>query len=330
MPNKLVHRFRRWVIGALAVGVVLFLVASNWAGGAEISAELAHFDWTLAVPILALVSLNYALRFAKWHYLLLRLGVKIPLRADAWNFVAGLSMTISPGKAGELLKPYVVRELTGTPMATTIPALVTERLTDVIAIVALASISVTTYAGDRVHYLLIPSALIVVGLGILSSRNLSMSILGLLGRLPLISRVAHKLEEMYTAMRSCVSPASLTWTVFLSFVAWGAECVAYLLVFRGLSVAADLEVSTFLYTFATVAGGAMPGGLGVADGALVGGAMQLIPELGRGQAVAAALLIRGSTLWFGVGLGAIALFRVSTMLGGRLDLDGEGEPTSPA
>jgi uncharacterized membrane protein YbhN (UPF0104 family) len=54
----------------------------------------------------------------------------------------------------------------------------------------------------------------------------------------------------------------------------------------------------------------MPGGLGVADGALGGGAMQMIPEITRAQAIASALLIRIATLWFGVGIGAVALFRV--------------------
>ena len=38
------------------------------------------------------------------------------------------------------------------------------------------------------------------------------------------------------------------------------------IVLEGLGQSASLDASTFLYAFATVAGGAMPGGLGVADG----------------------------------------------------------------
>jgi uncharacterized protein (TIRG00374 family) len=120
---------------------------------------------------------------------------------------------------------------------------------------------------------------------------------------------------MYLSMRTCLSPVALGWTMLASFVAWGAECVGYWLVFQGfhLSAPPSLEGSTFLYAFATVAGGAMPGGLGMADGALVGGAMKLfaVPEA---EAVAAALLIRVATLWLGVILGALALLRVGTLL----------------
>lgn len=334
MSARLVVRFRRWVVVAIAVGALLFLAGSVWAGIDQVGAALATFHWPWMVPVLLLTLVNYGLRFFKWHYLLGRLGVSMPLVENLWNFAAGLAMVISPGKAGELLKPYVVRARTGAPMARTIPALVAERLTDGIAMLILAGLSVTTYAGDKIHYLTVPAALVVGGLAVLSSTRLSTTLLHLLGRLPLLGRVAHKLEEMYLAMRTCLAPLPFLLTVVASIVAWGAECVGYWMVFRGLGVGASLDVSVFLYAFATVAGGAMPGGLGVAEGALAGGAVALIPGLEQGAAVAAALLIRVATLWFGVLLGAAALFRVSALLGGQLDLDrpadASSEPLPPA
>lgn len=329
MSARLVNRFRRWVIAAIAVGALLFLVGSIWAGFDQVSDALRTFQWLWIIPILLLTLVNYGLRFGKWHYLLGRLGVRMPLVDDAWNFAAGLAMVISPGKAGELLKPYVVRERTGAPMARTIPALVTERLTDGIAMLILAGLSVSTYAGDRMHYLTIPAALIVAGLAVLSSQRVSMGILRLCENLPLVGKVAHKLEEMYLSMRTCVAPVPLIATVVASIIAWGAECLGFWMVFQGLGIDASFDVCVFLYAFATVAGGAMPGGLGVADGALAGGAVTLIPGVGQAEAVAAALIIRVATLWFGVLLGAGALFKLSAMLGDKLDLDHAGDDEAP-
>jgi len=321
MSARLVVRFRRWVVAAIAVGALLFVAGSIWAGFDQVQAALARFAWPWLLPILGLTLVNYGLRFLKWHYLLGRLGVRMPLGEDLWNFAAGLAMVISPGKAGELLKPYVVRERLGTPMARTIPALVTERLTDGIAMLILASLGVTTYAGDKVHYLTIPAAIIAAGIAVLASKRMSMAILGACEGLPLVGRFVHKLEEMYLAMRTCLAPAPLVLTLALSMVAWGAECVGFWLVFHGLGIDASLDASIFIYAFATVAGGAMPGGLGVADGALAGGAVALVPGLDHASAVAAAMIIRVATLWFGVLLGAGALFKLSSMLGGKLDLD---------
>ena len=48
----------------------------------------------------------------------------------------------------------------------------------------LAGISVSTYAGDRIEYLIIPSALILMGLGVLASTKLTTGILNILAHLP--------------------------------------------------------------------------------------------------------------------------------------------------
>jgi uncharacterized protein (TIRG00374 family) len=321
MQGNLVGRFVRWGIVAIAAGALIYLAGTIWAGIDEMSAALARFEWRLAVPVLALTLVNYVLRFAKWHYLCRHLGIPIRLGDNAWNFASGLAMVISPGKAGELLKPYFVRARTGVPMAVSIPALITERLTDGIAMLALAAAGVTIFAPDKTGYILIPSLVTVVGLIVLAIEPLSMAILRAIGRLPAIGRVAPKLIEMYKALRTTLAPVPLFVTIVASVVAWGAECIGYQIVFQGLGFDVPLRACVFLYAFATVAGGAMPGGLGVADGALAAGAPALVPGLDHATSVAAALLIRLATLWFGVAIGAFALLRVSSLVGGDLDLE---------
>ena len=128
--NDLQTRFIRWFIIAVAGGTILYVGGSIWVGFEEMGEELQNFQWIYFLYALLLTLLNYGLRFVKWHYYIRRLNVDIPVVDNAWNFVAGLSMAISPGKAGEVLKSYVIRERNGTPMAQTIPAVITERLTD--------------------------------------------------------------------------------------------------------------------------------------------------------------------------------------------------------
>jgi len=332
--QSLLIRFQKWIAVAIAFSVLLYLGLTIWADGEKIQDELQDFDWMMFVYAILLTFSNYLLRFVKWHYLLKRLNVQMPLITDAWNFIAGLSMAISPGKAGELLKPYVVREVTKTPMTRTIPALVTERLTDGIAMLMLAAVGVTTYAGDQVHYLIIPAVVTAAGLLVLSNHSLTMFFINLLRPLPIIGKVIPKIEDMISAMRTCVAPISLLWTVFLSFFAWGAECVAYLLIFRGLGVEAPLDICSFIYSFATVAGSAMPGGLGISDGALVVGALSFLKTaegvayVTYSQAVAAAILTRLATLWLGVGIGALALLKVSNLLGKDISLQKPEENAS--
>ena len=335
MSTNLVHRFRRWVVIAIAFGALFYLGYSIWTGFDEVKTQFAIFNWVYFIPVLLLALVNYGLRFIKWHYLLGRLGVKMPLMEDAWNFTAGLAMVISPAKAGEMLKPYLVRARLGTPMARTIPALITERLTDAIAMIILAGISVSSYAAAqsdaiRTEFITIPAALILGGLVVLAVPRFTLAILRVLEKLPVVGKLVPKLRELYDAMRTCASPVPLLLTIFLSIIAWSAECLGYLLVFSGLGVSVKFDAAVFLYAFATIAGGASgsPGGLGPTEVLMVELAPVLMAGVTPEQATAAAIIVRVATLWFGVGLGAFALFRVSSLLGDNIQLSSEEPRTA--
>lgn len=313
-PADLTHRFRAWLAWSVAIAAVLYVGFSLWAGLAEVADALRRFDWIwFVVAVVLTVVGNYFLRFLKWHWLLGRLGVKLSWREDALIFVAGLAMVISPAKAGELLKPYLVRERTGVPMARTIPALVTERLTDGIAALIIAAISVSEFASDKAYYVYGTIGVTLVGIAILMNERASLAILQGLGRLRFLHRFADKLQELYLAMRTCLAPWPFFVTMVISGVAWGAECWGYQLIWLGFGQHVRLEAASFLYAFATVAGGVSPGGLGVADTMLV-----TVPErvlgLPRPEVLAASMLIRTATLWTGVLLGAGALLLVGRLL----------------
>lgn len=302
-------RFRKWALWGLAVAALVYLVFSVRAGMDQVAAELGRFRLALIPAILALSLGNYALRFAKWQYFLRVLGVRLAAKESLRIFLAGLTMTITPGKAGELLKPYLVRTATGTPLSTTVPALVAERGTDALALVALAMLGVGTYFAEGALTLFAIGGGFLGGIALLSSRRLSLGLIGLVDKVPRLGKLRPRLEETYLAFRACLSFGPLVVSTLLSVVAWGAEGVGFFLILRGFGVeAADLSVSLFLFSFSTIAGAPSPGGLGVADVALQEGAARLIVGITQAQAVGAALFCRLATLWLGVAVGAIALF----------------------
>lgn len=305
---EFVARFRRWALIGIAVGALVYLVLSVRAGLGDVAEEVRRFQLALIAPILGLSLFNYALRFLKWQVLLRILRVRIGAWESLRIFLSGLTMTITPGKAGELLKPYLLRASTGTPLATTIPALVAERGTDALALVGLAALGVGTYFAEGAAALLGIGAACVLGVAALSSERLCLGAIRLVGRSPRLRKLEAKLEETYAAFRSCLSPGPLSLTLALSVVAWGAEGLGYYWILLGFGVeGADLSVSTFLYAFSTIAGAPSPGGIGVADAALQEGAARLLPGITQAQAVGAALFCRLATLWLGVFVGSIAL-----------------------
>ena len=98
------ERLKKNFVLALGLGVVVYLVLAILADSEELGSALAGFRWSLVPVIFGLVALSYVVRFVRWSYYLRLLGATMPLWPNVAIFVAGLSMTISPGKLGEVLK----------------------------------------------------------------------------------------------------------------------------------------------------------------------------------------------------------------------------------
>ncbi len=220
-----------------------------------------------------------------------------------------LALTITPGKVGELLKSYLLRSSYGLPIARTAPMVLADRVTDLLALLALALSGVGLLGGGR--RLLIATALLL-GLVLLAaaSERLVHLVLDHWARLPLVGASAPKLRQAYQATAELLSPAPLAGATALSVLAWLCECVAFYLVLRGFPAAhASLRLCTFIYAAMTVAGALsfLPGGLGVQEGGMV----ELLILMGRGigtaTAFAATFVTRLCTLWFAVALGVLAL-----------------------
>lgn len=313
-PPDAIVRFRKWAAVSVGLAVLGYLAYALWTGFSATATELARFSWPLYVVVLALTLVNYGLRYVKWHYLLQRLEIRVPHRTNVWIFLTGLAMAISPAKAGELVKPYLLNVCVGASPIRAVPALVVERGTDGLAVVILAAIGVSTYYADATGLIWGTIAGSIALIVAISIRPLAIGVLRAVGRIGPLHNTARHLEDVYEATRTCLQPAPLTITMILSLVAWFSECIGYWFVFKGLGVTTTIGAATFLYTFATVFGAPSPGGMGMADAALAEGAVRLIPEITAPQALAASILVRFATLWFGVLIGAVGLFRMERMI----------------
>ena len=59
--------------------------------------------------------------------------------------MSGLIMSVTPGKVGELLKSYLVKEVTGDPVSKTAPIIFAERITDFLSLLLIAIIGAYTF-----------------------------------------------------------------------------------------------------------------------------------------------------------------------------------------
>jgi uncharacterized protein (TIRG00374 family) len=309
-----VSRLGRRLLLPIAAGAALYAGFTVWSGWRTVGARLASFAPSAAAAALGLAAANYLLRFAKWHYLLGRLRISVAPRRSLGIFLSGFALTVTPGKVGEVLKSYLLRETDGVPMARSAPIVVAERVTDLIACLALAVAGMLSLGGSRgVVGLLAAGAAVVAALvAAVAFRPLGELGIAVVARLPVVSRGAPKLREFYGATREALAPTPLLVTTFVSAAAWFCECVAFFVVLRGFGGgggSASLILCTFIYAAMTIAGALsfLPGGLLVQEGGMVGLLVATARSVDEPTALAATLITRLCTLWFAVAVGVVAL-----------------------
>lgn len=290
----------------IVLGIVVMLALLAFVDLDELGAAFAGFTWAYIPLILGLTLVNYVFRFFKWEYYLRQLGIRLRVGKSVLIFLSGMTMSMTPARLGEVFKSYLIKQDDGTEMSRSIPIVFAERATDVIGLTLLAGIGLASFRYGQ--GLLLASLLIVAALVLLiRQRDLCTRLLGLVARVRVVRRYADNLNTMYLSAYHLFSWRSLLIAIGLSVTSWFFECVALYFVIGGFGWEPSLLESTFVFSFSSVAGALsmLPGGLGVAEGSIAG--LLVLQGLPVALSVAATIVIRVCTLWFGMTIGAVAL-----------------------
>jgi uncharacterized protein (TIRG00374 family) len=307
MPPQL----RQRIIVSLILALIVFLVLTFYADAPRLWDALVRFDWHFLWLALATTCLNYLLRFVRWHYYLDTIGIKNVPRLDSMLiFLTGFSLTMTPGKLGEVLKSFLLKERYQTPVSYSASIVVAERLTDVFGMILLAAVGLALYpAGIGVLAMVLLATILFVI--VVQQRTLVERLIDLFTRVPIVGRLAEMMRNLYASAYLMLRLKPLLVAILLATLAWFGECVSFWFILLGIGASPSwllLLQATFIYAAASLFGAAsmLPGGLGATEGSMAL-LLQQIVGVARQAAVAATLIVRLCTLWFAVLLGVIAL-----------------------
>lgn len=304
------RKYKKRIIFSIVLGAAVFLGLSIYANINELLEAFSLYNWLLFPLVLLLSLCNYVARFAKWEYYTRTLNIQIERRMSFLIFLSSFIMSVTPGKIGEVLKSYLLKEYNGTPVSRSAPIVLAERITDFISLVLL-SIAGALMLGYGTALVLGFGAFFVIVVLVISSRKISYAIIRFLEKFKFIEKISHKIHTAYDSIYQMVRFKELLIAVLLSIFAWGFECFSFYLVVNGFSEANTAHIgfltATFVYGFATIAGAAtmLPGGLGATDASITG--LLVFLGLAKSVAVASTLIIRAATLWFAVIVGIVAV-----------------------
>ena len=127
----------KWMISLLLTAGV-FLALAGYGDFGDTVDKISDVPIRYLFGGLGLALLNYFLRYLRWCYYLSVLKVYPSTTLNLLVFLSGFSMSVTPGKSGELVKCYLLSNRLGVPVSRSAPVVVMERLVDVISIIILA------------------------------------------------------------------------------------------------------------------------------------------------------------------------------------------------
>ena len=310
----------RTVWTALLLLTAVLVAAALFADVGKLQAAAVAYPFGVLAPACALVLGNYVLRSVRFRLYLGALGMPVPPLEAFLVFVAGFLLTVTPGKMGEIFKGYLLHQRRGTPVAEVASAVVAERFTDVVGLLAIAAIGVLQYGAHQGLFLgvlaLCVGFLLTVAHPSLLPRILDLADakLGHIARIPPLLAVGRRVHGV---LKTLCAPKLLLAGIGLAAAAWLLEAIAFRLLLDGAHAGGGLGPAIVVYTMATLFGAVsmLPGGVGSTEAVMV--ALVLTPALGLGlgkaDATLCTLLIRFCTLWFGVGCGALSLLALKKL-----------------
>jgi len=286
----------------LGLGVGVFLGLTLYGNWGEVSGAFRAFSYKMVPLILGLAFMNYVSRFWRWELYLRRVGIALPRKESFYIFMSGLVMTVTPGKMGEVLKSYLLKEGRQVPLSRSAPIVLAERFTDLLAVYLLTLLGGLSFDfGSRILWV----GLLVLVLGLLPfvSPKLFYWILRVLQKFSWGRRMESPLTEAFHTLHDLMGFRLLLAASVLGMVAWFFECLAFQTVFWGLGMEVPLIKATFIYAFSTLAGALsmLPGGIGAAEGSMT--SLLLLIQVPKALATTATIIIRLCTVWFAVLLG---------------------------
>ena len=312
------------MLASAAVFAVLVFVGD----GADVAAALAGFSPVTLLAMLLLGAVGFVVRGLRWGALMGVAGYPVSWRDAVYLHLAGQTMGVTPGRVGEVFKPWLAKGLSGMPMSRGVPLVFAERVADLIAVVLLASGGLTAIGG-RPWVLALALGVVLAGTAVAGSAWFHRLAIGLVERGRWSRTHGRPAQAIADTLNRTLAWRVLAWSVPASVIAWGLEGVAFALALHEVGIVTlDVFASVSVYSVATIAGAFsfLPGGIGFTEASMAG----ILAALGApvGPASAATLVIRLTTLWWGVALGwGEAAERVEVgLLEVEAPEDGAGEP----
>ena len=293
-----------WIVIASVglYGVFLFFSDFN-----IISEQISNFKYEFLPLILLLVSISWTPLLVRWQILLKKNDINIPIKKSFLLFLGGMSMSITPGHVGELIKSQLIKTIYNIPRTKTAPIIFVEKFYDLTGAI-IASIIGIIILGMDASLILISVSILIVIIFLIYYRPIFEFILKRVTKTKFFSKYSENISDSYEIVRNSTTPQISSISFGLSILYWIIISVAvhFILLSFGIESVSILKTIS-IYSSSVIIGAIsfIPGGLGITEGSLIG--LFSLEGIDISLALVLGVMIRILTMWYSVSIGFICL-----------------------
>jgi uncharacterized protein (TIRG00374 family) len=289
---------RRWAVLALvvlgaALGIYLLrnrLAEFHWETLRSTFAA-ARLDQLLIA--ICLVLLTYVIRAVRWRLMLRPIAPAASVGSILSPTIVGFTAVVLFGRAGEMVRPYLIATRNKVPFSSQVAAWALERILDLLAVLLLFAIALTQVhssgmkAGPNLAWLLSTGGWVIGGAAFLCllmillfryfTEPMQLRLLEALSFLPpvVLGRIANLLRAFSSGMSSTRSGGVLAGLLGYTFLDWAVIAAGFYFAFRAVPVTAGFSITDTLIVLGFLA---------------IGSAIQL-PGIGGGMQIATVVVL---------------------------------------
>jgi len=291
------------VITILFYSAILFLANIN-----SIIEKTYDIDFLYVPPILSLMGVHTIIMAIRFHRLLQRLEIRIPFKESLKIFVAGLSLSITPGGIGTAIKSHILQKRYGKSISSSLPIILIERWTELLAILIITTV-LLLWADlyESIILMAIGYVLILIIMTIFSNSKIFLSFKGLITKINYFKRFAASIDESKNSLNKLTKKESLLEALGLSLVAKSLHLITVYLVFLSVGINLSFFESGQVYYTSLIFGVLtfIPAGIVVTESSMLGLLLKYGVEIP--VAVLAVIYVRIVSMWLVTLIGALTL-----------------------
>lgn len=258
--------------------------------------------------ILSLMAIQFVILGIKFHRMLKKLGILLPLNESIRIFVAGISLIATPGGMGTAIKSHIIKKKHGVPVLTTLPIIFVERLTELLGILIILTIFLYwTGMYESIIAVVLGLVFIIIMFFLISNNRIFNSIKKIITKINKIKKFAFSLDKSKDSLSKLMEKntffESLGWSIIAKF----AQFAAVYFIFLSLNIDLGFILSGQIYYTALILGALtlIPSGIIITESTMI--AILLQHNVEFSLAALLVLFTRLFTTWLGTILGIISL-----------------------